>query len=254
MRIPLSFLAALALVPGASSATTATYVIDPAQSYVAVEVPTWERGDPWMTSIEAWPDGTQTMTVLEYSWLPSWRMERFAISGSLNVVEVPASDEVTQLQFETLSMLSSAPPELGFQMVPSVFLDATDAITSLPAGSCSTNVGEFAVLCLMIRLDEPYPARVTSVTRTVDTLRLEGTSGGYPNIRIWPIVFGGLEPPEMEYSLADLGYTYHIVASVPEPSVALLMLPGLMLLMWRRRPHGHEACLVVTVQNAGALR
>lgn len=223
MRTAISIIVA-AVCLQAASANATVYLVDPRQSYVSIDVPTWERGEPW------WYIGADGSEVLSgYSWRGTTRNQRFAISGSIDVMILgPTVDGLTGVQLDSTRLVSTAPPELGFQMLGFVSFDpATGAFKG--DNSCHSS-SEFPVWCWV-----PWPFEGTTGALTSELLTVDGTSYGFAFSGV-DLLDGGLEPPpDPVISLNNLGYTYHVYAAVPEPSSALLTVGGFAGLLLSRR-------------------
>lgn len=198
-------------------ALAATYSIDSSQSYVSIETPAWQRGLPWGFILP----GDQ-VTVEGYEWLSVSETKQFGLAGWLAVTPSDTSDS-SQVELDTTFLVSSAPVAIGFQLPRFVSADSSHSELRWN-NSCAG----FSGWCL-----EPnrYEELVGSLSG--DSLTIDGKSLGF--LSFSGSIFGGLEaPPIPEYSLAELGYTYHIVASIPEPSSALMMTAGLAAILLRR--------------------
>lgn len=211
-----------------SNSHAASFQVDPTQSYVSIDIPTWERGEPWgFVAINT--DGVEVTTVQGYDWNLVSRSKRFQLSGSVDVTELgPTYNGLTGLQLGTTDLASTAPSELGFGVPGFVSLNMENGSISWD-NSCYGS-SEFPTWC---QVTTPQSATGNLLN---GILALNGASSGL-TFGLVSIINGGMgPPPDPEISLTNWPYEYHIVATVPEPSEALMIMVGLaMVLIVRSR-------------------
>lgn len=204
----------------------ATFSIDSSQSYVSIETPAWQRGLPWGFILP----GDGQVTVEGYDWILVSETRQFGLAGGLAVT--PSDTWVGfQVELDSTFLVSSAPVEIGFQLPR--FVSADSSHSELRWSNSCTGFSSNTSFLFYRSCQTPLRYEELVGSLSGGGLTIDGKSPGF---RLFGVtVFGGLEaPPIPEYSLADLGYTYHIVASIPEPSGALMMTAGLAAMLLRR--------------------
>ncbi|MFN0316686.1 MAG: hypothetical protein ACKVQA_16815 [Burkholderiales bacterium] len=214
----------LALCPVVSMGTP--FRIDPLQSYISFDAPYWQQVGPGFILINE--DGTET--ILGYQWQLLMGTESYAIAGVIGIEEVPEllHDGLLGLRVNPL-LTHSAPAEARFKVPGELLLDpVTGALHIAPYSGCPPLPGVIYG-CLTQR--DP---RVSVLQGSLigENLILDGTVDGigtdYTAVIGWT-----LEPPPTPAVSYD-SFTYRIVASIPEPpTAALLMLCAIPLLVAR---------------------
>lgn len=195
------------------------FFVDQAQSYVSVLVPSWERGPTWsMTDING------NLLDSGYQWSLTIHAEQFSVGGSLRLAESPNSQNSGTLAFlvDTQNLNLLAPFAVKFPMPSYLYYSSSTGTL----GNCG---------CFGNTID--WSAYSAHGTYTGDAIELDGGKNGWfvpaPN-QFW---LGGTEPPPLpsDYSYADAATSFHIVASVPEPSSGLMFLFGLVPILFQRK-------------------
>lgn len=209
------------------AALATTFAIDSSQSYISFETPAWQRGLPWGFILPG-EDGSEVVTVAGYEWLSVTQTKRFDLSGKLDIrITTDASLDGPHISIDPTLLVSLAPAELGFQLPRFVSIDS--ATGELNWTNACTSSSSLPTWCY-----SPTWGEWMTGTLSGGNLKIDGESQGFLP-PIFESVSGGMEaPPLPEYSLAELGYSYHIVATIPEPSSALLMTAGLATILLRR--------------------
>lgn len=213
----MAVLIALGLYSPLSSAVE--YSVDSTQSYISVPVPAWERGDQW-GFVD--PDGNETSE--GYVWRTVTSIEKYYLGGLLGFVELPGSDYrgAVTLAVDSKKLVAAPPAGLPFTIPSFLAMDKS--------------TGEYRACAPWCRVPDSLwygEDQKVSVKQQGNMLVVDGASNsvsGWVNQEI----FGGYEaPPAIEYPYANAWYSYHIVASVPEPQVALMLVVGLIPLIRR---------------------
>lgn len=196
------------------------YTISTDLSYVSVTVPVWEKGTPISLSLDGQPE-----LLSGYEWTLTTTTEHYAITGSLDLLRVSnlALSGLDAFQVDATNVGTSAPAGFKVEMPRSLALTtATGALTN-------------CMLCILPSAQGLAFGYSTSLnasgTLTGNVLTLSGETtnvGAIPNYT----VPGGLTAPALpDFSYADAYYSYALVASVPEPSQAVMLLCGLLLIL-----------------------
>jgi hypothetical protein len=194
------------------------FFVDQAQSYVSVLAPSWERGLALSLT-----DLNGNVLDAGYVWTLTLHEKQFQLGGSLKLADSPNTRNGSTLTFlvDTQNLFSLAPMAVKIPM-PS-YLDYTSSTGTL------ANCG-----CIGVTYASDYWARGTFLG---DTITLDGGKNAWfiptPN-QFW---LGGTEPPPFpsDYSYVDAATSFHIVASVPEPSSGLMLLVGLVPILSLRK-------------------
>lgn len=203
-----------------SLSSAADYSVDSAQSYISVPVPTWERGEQW-----GFVDSFSNEIAGGYIWKTATSFEKYSLGGLLGFAEVPGSDYLgaVTLAVDSKKLVAAPPAGLPFT-IPSYFaMDKSTGEYRACAPWCPTPDS----------LSWYWEDQKISVKLQGGVLTLDGSSN---SLFAWANqeIFGGYEaPPAIEYPYANAWYSYHIVATVPEPQVALMLLVGLIPLIRR---------------------
>lgn len=206
------------------------YSIDSNQSYISVPYLKWERGLPW----EFLGTDGETMTK-GYSWSQVIDHERFSIGGELVIEEVAGTkyNGRATLRLNSENVSTSAPTQLGFAMPGylEINLETNAVKTCVPwcnQPSSPWNSGTSWWYGGDIYADSASGS-ITDVALSLDGQHKSLSFAGYSFL-------GNLDPPAapvIDYSQSS--YSYRIVATVPEPSHALMLLAGLVLLVPLRK-------------------
>ena len=201
----------IALSSYAPLSSAANYSVDPEQSYISVRVPAWERGEPWV-----FVDLEGNEIAGGYLWRSVKRDETYTLSGVLGLSALPWTP--TTYFLDSTNVVSGAPDELPFSLPSYLNLDTSSgALTSCTF--CGVSGGYI--------MQYGFGLAANGV--------LSGTSVVLDGVRPPPyydflvgVMLGGYEPPySLDFSYAGAWYSYHIVASVPEPESFTLLLAGL---------------------------
>jgi hypothetical protein len=205
--------------PDTSQSVAQHYAVSTDLSYVLVTAPAWEQG---ASRYELTIDGPPVFA--GYEWTLTTTTERYAISGNLDLLAVSnlASSGMAAFAVDARNIGISAPGALAVQMPFDLALTtATGALTN----------------CMLCALPEQGPffgydsTLHASGTLTGNVLALNGATTN-PGAIAGYTIQGGLTAPALPASsYADAYYSYVLVASVPEPSHALMLLCGLLLIL-----------------------
>lgn len=205
--------------PDTSQSAAQHYTISPDLSYVHVMVPVWEQGAPrYDLSIDGPP------VFAGYEWTLTTTTEHYAMSGSLDLLAVSnlTSNEVGAFEVDVTKVVTSAPTELKVGMPSSLaFTTTTGALTN-------------CMLCVLPSAEAlafDYSTLNVNGTLTGNVLTLSGATTYSEGIAHYTVQ-GGLTAPALpNFSYANAYYSYLLVASVPEPSQAAMLLCGLLLIL-----------------------
>ncbi|MCU0840468.1 MAG: PEP-CTERM sorting domain-containing protein [Thiobacillaceae bacterium] len=236
-------LSAAVLAGALSPAQAATYVIDPAQSYVKAYAPAWERvadqpggGFIIFGSLDATDSAEPQQT---FHWQLNWTQQTYGLSGSFELDRLPhawqpgralllvinddlATDAPGHAQFSLPAYFAQYGQDVGYSSHPcfeSDFGAGPNDHSSCSGGSIGLTRG--------------------------DAGNLQGGALTVQGAQSAPFfLFFGSQFPDSPEPPADVDYgpvqglfEYQMVAvsAVPEPAAAGLMLAGLGLLALRRR-------------------
>ena len=199
--------------------TASEFFINQAQSHVSVIVPSWERGLTWSLN-----DLNGNVLDAGYQWTLKFHEEQFQLGGSLRLTESPDTQNggTSTFMIDAQNLYLLAPFAVKFP-IPSYLYYSSSTGTLVNCGCIGNTI-----------LFSEYSARGTY---SGDAIELDGGKNGWfvpaPN-QFW---LGGTEPPPLpsDYSYADAAISFHLIASVPEPSSRLMFLVGLVLILRLRK-------------------
>lgn len=214
------------------------FVIDAGQSYLELDIPTWRQGDPFSFAIN---EPTGETTIGGYQWFPDTRTERYELSGRFEILDGQAqSDGLIPFIWAGVELFTNAPSVAQFNLPDSLVYDSVSGQISKHASSCPPLFEGGIYGCF---ISEPADYSSVSGSRSGSSLILEGVQQtGVPFS--YAAQFSLERPLDPELTNPPVRY-YLVATAVPEPSLALMMLAGLVLIYAARR----RFCFAINVRK-----
>lgn len=206
-----------------------SFVVDARRSYLELDIPTWRQGDPYeLTNID-----TGKTTLLGYQWFPDSRIERYTLSGRFETLDGTPQDGLIPFGWTNVALFTDAPSEAHFSLPGSLAYDPVSGLVSKYTFSTSCPDIEGITTACLILSQPDFSYSTISGSRSSNLLMLDGVQQtGVPFTYT-----AGLSPDRpLDPELTNPPVRYHLVAiAVPEPSLALTMLAGLVMIYAARR-------------------
>lgn len=213
-----------ALLTQAVQATSS--VVDARQSYLKLDIPTWRQGDPFtFTNTD-----TGEITIWGYQWFLDSQTERYELSGRFRIIDGQAeSDGSIPFNWADIALFTNAPSQAQFSLPGFLAYNSMSGQISKQVLSCPWLEG-ITSACLIFSLPDysTVSGSRSSNSLTLDGIQQTGVSFAYA-------AEFSLDRP-LDPEVTNPSVRYHLVATaVPEPSLALTMLAGLVMIYAARR-------------------